>query len=233
VIIAWSAFRPPADELLLCVGRDVTAERRAAQPAPERVDLHRALIEHGFDMVALLDEHGVYTYAGGSTLKILGYLPEQLVGRSAFDLIHPDDLDRVLGYWGQLSAQAVTTVPEFRFRTAGGGWKWVVTTASNQLQNPAIKAYALSSRDITERKNKEFELAKSEQRFRLMFENNLSLAVLQTNEGEILDANPAFLAFVKRPKDAVLNRQLGAFLPVETGPWSGDPRRDVARGYNV
>lgn len=233
IVIAWAVVWVPADELLLCAGRDVTAQRQAARQAHEREEMHRALIEHGFDMVALLDEQGVYTYAGGSTLKVLGYPPEQLLGRNAFDLIHPDDVERARHYWGQLGTRPTITVPDFRYRTAGGEWKWIETTVSNQTQNPAIGAYAVSSRDITERKHKEAELAKSEQRFRLMFENNLSLAVLQTNEGEILDANPAFLSFFKQPKDAVLNRQLGDFLPVAVSSFSGDPAQDVANGYNV
>lgn len=218
--LAWSVFRAPADELLLCAGRDVTAQRRAHQ-AHEAEELHRALIEHGFDMVALLDEEGVYTYAGGSTPKVLGYPPEQLVGRNAFDFIHPDDVERARYYWNRLSTQPIITVPDFRFRTAAGEWKWIETVASNQLRNPAIRAYAVSSRDITERKRKEFALAESEQRFRLLFENNPALAVFHTTEGRIVDANPAFLAFFQQPKHAVIDRPLNDFLPLEERPSPG------------
>jgi PAS domain S-box-containing protein len=230
---AWSVFGAPGGELLLCVGRDVTAERRTAQQAQQQAVLHQAFIGHGFDMVALLNEEGIYSYVGGSTSKALGYSPEQLVGRSAFDFIHPDDLERVQAYWARLSSQPIITVPDFRFRDASGEWKWIETTVSNQLQNPAIRAYAVSSRDITERKQSGCELAQSEQRLRLLFENNPSLAVFQDTQGLILDANPAFLAFLKRSKPEVVNRQLVDFLPEEVRPLFNQKFQEALSGRHV
>lgn len=73
----------------------------------------------------------------------------------------------------------------------------------------------MSSRDVTKRKHSSFDLAKSEQRFRLLFENNPTLAVFQDINGLVLNINPAFLAFLKQTKQEVVNRQLHAFLPPE------------------
>jgi PAS domain S-box-containing protein len=214
-VVAWSAFRAPTDELLLCVGRNVTEQWQAAQQVRRQEELYQVLVRHGFDMVALIDEAGIYTYVGGATQETLGYRPEQLLGHSAFEFIHPEDLPEARASWEQLSAQPVFNVPDCRFRMAGGGWRWIATSISNQLQNPAIGAYALSSRDITDRKQTSFQLEEREQRFRLLFENNLSLAVFQDTAGRVLDINPAFLTFLKQPRQALINQQLSDFLPVE------------------
>ena len=214
-VVAWSAFSAPADELLLCVGRDVTTQRQATNQVHIQEKLNDVLVQHCFDMVGLLNETGTYTYVGGTTQAILGYRPEQLVGRSVLDFIHPEDLPTARAYWRQLSTQAAVIVPDIRFRAADGEWKWIEASVGNQTQNPAIGAYVVGSRDISARKQTSFQLEESEQRFRLLFKNNLSLAVFQDTAGRVLDINPAFLTLLKQPKQAVINQQLSKFLPVE------------------
>ncbi|GAA4003903.1 hypothetical protein GCM10022408_14460 [Hymenobacter fastidiosus] len=233
VMLEWSAFGKSTDALRLCVGQEVTTHRRPPTPVRVQNELYRVLIDCGFDMVGLLTAEGVYSYVGGSTLQVLGYAPEQMVGHSTFDFIHPEDLARVQTYWAQLSTLPVVTVPDFRFRAANGEWKWVETTVNNQLQNPAIRAYAVSSRDITERKQRSFELAESEQRFRLLFENNPALAVFQTTGGLILDANPAFLSFLQQRRSAVLQQPLLGVLPGPVRPLFAEKLAKAATGRQV
>ncbi len=233
VSVEWSAFGPPAGELVFCLGRDVTQQRQAVQQALGQEALHRTLIEHGFDMVALIDEKGVYIYVGGSTSKYLGYSAEEMVGLNGFDLIHPDDLARVQAQWSELSTRPVVTLADFRFRTAAGEWRWIETTVSNQMHNPAIRAYAISSRDTTEQNRRAFELAESEQRFRLLFENNPSLAVFQGADGVVLNANPAFLAFVGKPKPEVVGRPLAELLPPDVRLLIEQKRAEAAGGQEA
>ncbi|WP_191906490.1 PAS domain S-box protein [Hymenobacter baengnokdamensis] len=230
--ISWSVFKVPADGVLLCVGRDTTSER---QPPPSYgyEALNEVFIGYGFDMVGLLSAEGVYTYVGGATLKTIGYRPEDLIGRSCFSLIHPDDLPQVLALWNQLDTQDSILVSDFRFQAANGEWKWIQTTVSNQLHNPAIRAYAVSSRDVSEQKRASFELAESEQRMRLLFENNPALAVFQSTEGLILDANPVFLTFFKKQKTEVVNHQLAEFLPHGLGLLFEQSFRKAVSGHRA
>lgn len=233
IVVAWSAFPAPADELLLCVGHNATAEWQTAHEAQAQEEMNEVLIKYGFDMVGLIDEAGIYTYVGGSTQATLGYCPKQLVGRSAFDFIHPEDLPWVRTCWEQLSFHPVVAVPNFRFRAANGEWKWIETSIRNQTQNPAIGAYVVSSRDITERKLSSFELGESEQRFRLLFENILSFAVFQDTTGMILDINPAFQAFLKKPKEELVNCQLADLLPAGVQQLFREKFQDALGGRTV
>src|SRR5581483_7339083 len=52
----------------------------------------RKLIENAHDITAVINEDAVLTYVSPSSLKVLGYDPEQMVGSSPSDLLHPDDL---------------------------------------------------------------------------------------------------------------------------------------------
>jgi PAS domain S-box-containing protein len=230
VIMEWSAFRPPADALLVCIGRDVTEERRAARRAREQEAFYQAVAEHGFDIMALLSTEGVYTYMGGSVQKALGYRPEEMVGRSPFEFIHADDVAAAQAAWAELGSQPVFAVPDCRFRAATGEWRWMETTISNQLLNPAIQAFTLCSRDITDKRNRAFELATSEQRFRLLFEHNLAPSVFQDADGRVLDVNPAYLGFLQMTKEQVLHRQLTDVLPAGLVSGSEQQFRAVLSG---
>lgn len=53
----------------------------------------RSLIENSPDAVSLIDPDGEILYGSASTTRILGYQPEELLGRNCLELIHPDDRD--------------------------------------------------------------------------------------------------------------------------------------------
>lgn len=233
VPLDWSALRNATDELLICVGRDATGFQQAFQQVREQEIQHRTIIGHGFDMVALMAANGQYTYVGGATQRKLGYSPEELVGHSAFDFIHPDDLAQVQQHWQQLSFQNVVAIPDFRFRTASGEWRWVEATATCPEPNAVIRDYVVSSRDITERRLSSLAQAESEQRFRLLFDNDAALTVFQTSDGLILDANPAMLSFLKKQKAEVLHQPLADLLPVEVRALFAQKHQAAAHGQKV
>lgn len=232
VNIVWSALRAATDELLICVGRIVTQQQQRTQQAREHVAQHRAIIEHGFDMVGITDENGIYSYVGGATYRMLGYLPENLVGRSCFDFVHPDDLAGLLSGWSLLGSLPTVTTPDFRFRAADGSWRWVETIVTG-YQATSSRSYLLSSRDITERKHSSMAQAESEHRFRLLFNNDAALAVFQTIDGLILDANPALLRFLRKEKQQVLLRPLVDFLPRQVRALFIAEHRKAVRGQKV
>lgn len=205
VFIRWSAVWSPRDELILCVGRDVTEQERALQ----KDKLYEAMIEQGSDLPALFDEELNFLYCESSTFRELGYQPEQLLGTNAFSYIHPDDVavvkESLLKSFA-LKDRKITF--EFRFRDADGEWKWLETRAGNQLHNPAVKAFVTSSRNITERINHRLKLQESEQRFKSLFENHPDMVFFQNKEGVVIDVNPATLSFLGLPKEFFLGQKL-------------------------
>jgi PAS domain S-box-containing protein len=111
------------------------------------------LIENSSDVIALMNAAGEVLYASASSAKVLGYLPEELVGRNTFDLIHPDD--RGPSRRALLQILAERTGPrelEARVRQKNGQWCWVETTISNHLHEPRIAAIVINCREITARR---------------------------------------------------------------------------------
>jgi PAS domain S-box-containing protein len=72
------------------------AERNRAEEALRRSEEHfRSRIENASDLITVLEPDGTIRYESPSVERVLGYQPEEMVGKNAFDYIHPDDLEDV------------------------------------------------------------------------------------------------------------------------------------------
>jgi len=111
----------------------------------------QALLEKSWDAVSLLTADGTVLYASPSTTRILGYDPKERVGRNAFADIHPDDLARVQMLFARLlDSPGGSITASFRCRHLDDTWRWVETTGTNLLAEPAIAAIVTNYHDITE-----------------------------------------------------------------------------------
>ena len=234
VPILWSIAWSEHDEAFLCIGRDASELKRIRQRLKEKDALHNALIEHGSEMIALFDEELNYLYAGGSFLKELGYYPGELLGINALGFVHPEDLPKISESLAEvLKTEEQIKVSEFRFRDSKGNWRWLETTASNQLQNSAVKAIVTSSRDITERVVNRLKIQESKQRFKSLFDYHIDIVLFQDKNGTIIDVNPATLSFFKIQKQEILNRPFSDFLGPEIIQTYEGALQDALNGKSV
>ncbi|MGA9406553.1 MAG: PAS domain S-box protein, partial [Bacteroidota bacterium] len=135
------------------VVRDVTERIHARDELASREKRFRALIEESSDVVALIDREGNFSYVSPSITRILGYLPDELLGWSAFVLIHPLDLDSTKRLFGDLLREPSNiAAAEIRFKDKNGSWRWIEGVAKNLLEDPSVKAVVVNFRDITDRK---------------------------------------------------------------------------------
>ncbi len=109
----------------------------------------RALVQEGSDLIGVLDMDGFYSFVSENYRSILGFEPCELVGRNAFKFIHPEDWARVKDQFTQLTTQKQVKISPFRFRSKKDEWRWVQTTATNLINDPAVKGVIANSRDIT------------------------------------------------------------------------------------
>ncbi len=110
----------------------------------------RAIIENTDDVLIQTDGEGIVTYAGPALRHVLGLSPEELVGRSCFELVHPDDLARVMEHFGEeVRGIAARTPTELRAHHADGTWRHLSVMATNLLDLPSVRGIALNCRDIS------------------------------------------------------------------------------------
>jgi len=115
----------PEEQTAFCIVRDISELNKAKEEINRKEEFYQALVEHGSDLLALLNENGTYTYISANFSKALGYTPEEILGRTAFEFIHPDDLSQIINYWQLLTHEKHRYVPEFRFKNKSGGMEMV------------------------------------------------------------------------------------------------------------
>lgn len=112
----------------------------------------RALVEHSCDAIAVLDAEGNFAYASPSTAGILGYREEELIGHSAFELVHAEDRSFTLGLFQRLlQTPGTSQSAQFRYRHKDGLCRWLEGTGTNLLSDPAVRGIVVNYRDIDER----------------------------------------------------------------------------------
>ena len=124
----------------------------------------RALVENSSDaLLMLLDAQGHVTYLTPSTVRHLGWQPEQTIGRSICEFVHPDDREHAGGRLAEAVANPGTAVTEeARLRHADGSWRVMEGVAVNRLADPAVAGVVVNARDITERRTLEEQLRLSQ-----------------------------------------------------------------------
>lgn len=140
----------------LVVATDVTKRSHAEAALRESERRFRALIENSSDAIALLNSNGKIFYASPSTLRIFGYAPQELIGKTPLGLIHPGDRERAKRLFSDLMKrpeEGATT--ELRFQHRDGSWRWVEGIGTNLLHDPSVRAIVINYRDITDRKETE------------------------------------------------------------------------------
>ena len=147
----------------IAVKQDITERQRAAEALHQREEYFRALTEKATDITTVLNADGTFRYASPSVRQVLGYTPEELVGRLAFDYIHPEDLVRLK----EIFSAVVETAGaggrhEFRLRHKEGTWRALEATARNLLDDPNVAGVVVNSRDITERQQLEQQLRQAQ-----------------------------------------------------------------------
>jgi PAS domain S-box-containing protein len=150
---------------------DVT-ERREAEEALHASERHyRLLIEHSHDLVSILEADGTIRYVSPSHARLLGYAREDVIGRNAFDFVHPEDVAGLLAEFQHgVSEPRRTALAEFRFRHADGSWRVLEAIAQNLLDDPTMHGIVVNSRDITDRRRAEDSLQETTARLQLTLE---------------------------------------------------------------
>jgi PAS domain S-box-containing protein len=129
-----------------------------------REEHFRSLIENSSDLIAILDAEGRIAYLSPSIERILGYPRQTVVGQTAFDFVHPDDLDQALLLFGKrLKFEDVDSPSQLRFRRQDGSYRTLEAVSNNLMDHPAVKGLVINARDITKRKAAEAALQRSHQ----------------------------------------------------------------------
>ena len=149
-------------------------------------DWLRFIVQNSSEIVMVVDPDGTFRYASPAFGRILGYDPGEASGKNLFDLVHPDDVPRVLEGTKRVASRGVpdgTDVVEYRFRHKDGSWKWMEGRVTDRQADPVVGGIVVNARDITERKGSEESLREAEQKYRTLVEQIPVVAYIDRADG--------------------------------------------------
>ncbi len=164
----------PNPDGLLVVFRDITARRGREESLRESDERFRALTDQANELLMRHTPDGIIVYCSPASTGLLGYTPDEMTGRFAFDMVHPDDHARVVEGHARGLAREDRTPVEFRVRHRDGQELWFESTVSflREAGTGALREFYTVSRDITARKQIEHALRESEAFARDIFESS-------------------------------------------------------------
>ena len=174
----------------------------------ESTELYRLLAEHSTDMISKHTPSGVYTYASPACRSLLGYDPEELVGRDAYEFFHPDDFEEIQRTHSTILEHPDTYTVAYRIRRKDGSYIWFETTSRTvrETETGEVLEIITVSRDVTERKRAEEELRESEERFRAFFETAaVGAAHADPATGRLLQVNEKLCRFLGYEQEELLS----------------------------
>jgi len=141
----------------------VEAENRALRQGEQR---YRQLIESSHDWIWEVDRHVIYTYASAHCRELLGYEPDELLGRTPFDLMPPDEADRVRTVFGAYAAQHLPFRRLENVNRRKDGALVILETNGTPIfdHHRRFQGYRGMDRDITQRKQLEKQILEISER---------------------------------------------------------------------
>lgn len=144
---------------VVLTARDVNEERAAKLGLQRSEQWFRGLVQNSSDVIAVLDESGIFTYISPSAESLLNARPEQLRGRNFLELLPPDQTTAV----DEVRRELMATSPGSRtievvLERVDGGRRTVDVTVTDLRRDPSVQGLVLNMRDITDRKRLEDDL---------------------------------------------------------------------------
>ncbi|HEX4931434.1 MAG TPA: PAS domain S-box protein [Gaiellaceae bacterium] len=163
--IAWSSTlqHDESDAVagITTLGEDVTERHQADALLRSREELFRSLIENATDVITILSADGTSLYESPSVERLLGWKPEELVGRPKFALLHPDNLEHVEPTFAAIVAGEEPGPIEFRLRHRDGSWRMVEAIGRRRRQDGEW-VVVVNYRDVTDQRQLQEQLMHSQ-----------------------------------------------------------------------
>ncbi len=177
---------------------------QAEERLRKREETFRALIEKSSDFILVLDDLMKIRFASPPIERIDGISPQMLVGKSAFDMMLPEEVPRAQKLMSDLLKKPGSSVPfEVRFR-GPRGMHVIEAMVTNLLDDPQVQGVVVNARDITDRKQAEEALRQAERNKALILDSTAEMFTYYDTDLRILWANRAAAALLDRkPEDLV------------------------------
>lgn len=168
-----------ADNRFLGFVKDVTANKKALETIENTEEYFRALVENNEGIITVLAENLQTLFRSPSSERITGYSPQEFTEISDSEYYHPDYIGYVNHKMQETFENPTALNPIlFQVKHKKGHYIWLKGVLTNLTNDNGVKVIIANLRDVTESKEAQEKIEKSEKRFRALVENNEGIITL-------------------------------------------------------
>jgi PAS domain S-box-containing protein len=147
---------------LVGVARDISDRKRMEEALRQSEARLRRIADAMRDVVMQLDADGIVQYISHSVEQVLGYRPDETLGRSLFERVHPEEREKVAAMFQHAMRGKDGVTLEFRYQHAAGHLLWLEAVGNVLLdEDRAVVGAVLGVRDVSERKKADDQIRAS------------------------------------------------------------------------
>jgi PAS domain S-box-containing protein len=217
------------------VARNITALKEVRDKLERSEALYRLISENSSDVISVADENQVIRFISRASIDVLGYTPEEMIGRHGMDSIDLADLPELKSYGIKLrSGDSDVVTNTFRVKHKRGNIVILESTSRKFIGAHGEKMVQSSLKDITSRYDAEVKLEASERRYKLLSENTKDLVSLFTPEGKYIYVSPSSRSMLGyEPEELIGTSGLELVHPDDASYLSEDRDQRISNGYQA
>jgi PAS domain S-box-containing protein len=199
---------------------DITEQKRAEEALRESEEKFRNLVETTSDWIWETDAKGNYSYASPRVRDLLGYEPDEVIGRKPFDFMPADEAERLASEFVRITAERrpIFNLENVNLRKDGN--QVILETSGVPRFDPQgnFLGYRGIDRDITDRRRAEEALRQSEKQYRSVIENIQDVFYRSAFNGRLIMVSPSGIKmFGYDSLDEMIGMPLDSFWPDPKG----------------
>jgi two-component system, cell cycle sensor histidine kinase and response regulator CckA len=219
---------------LIGIFRDITERRRSEEILHQSEERFRALTENTSDWIWEVDQSFVFTYTSPKVKDLLGYEPNEIIGKTPFDLMPEHEAKRIsdIAHSMLASHEPFTSLENINLRKDGRQVILETSGVPTFDKDGKFSGYRGIDRDITERKRAEEALRVSEEKYRLVVEN-ANDAIFIAQDGKIKFSNTQLANLSGYSEEELTKVTFSDFLHAEDKDMVVDRHQRRLRGEEV
>lgn len=211
VMLSISSIRNPSGEIIGAskTARDITKSKRTERALRQQIEERRRIFETSQDLILVTDSRSILVQVSPSSETILGYTPQEMIGRSSDEFIHAGDLDAARDEIRAARRGRRSRNFDTRFLHKDGR---IVTLSWAGTWSEPVSRYFFVGRDMTENRLAQETLRESEQLARGIIDTALDAFIQMDEHGSILDWNSQAEKIFGWSRSEALGKQLGDLI---------------------
>ncbi|MFB2934224.1 PAS domain S-box protein [Aerosakkonemataceae cyanobacterium BLCC-F154] len=205
------------NQIIRGLAKEIVQHKNTEAALKESEKRFRNLVETSSDLVWEVNENAFYTYVSPQIKEILGYEPEEVLGKSIFDFVPAEEVQRITKIFASLVAMQQPFNCLENAHVHKNGNSVVLETSGVPIfdERGLFKGYRGIDRDITERKLAEASLRESQSQLQAILDNLPAVMYVYDTEDRYLLINRQYETLFNVTKEEIISQTVYDFWPKE------------------